>query len=445
MIELYLQNKGDNNRMRQMNGISNFEKANLLIQKRPFKELLIDPEQRDLLESIIALKTNVLFAPAERNIGNDEFREALRAYLDENKFTNIRFEDLLDEMSNVAGEDLSAPIANWDAPTNLPVYIVNPPEITYIINRDVEVYVTKLQITNDSDYDGIINVETLFGGFGSSDDPRAKRKISLDARETKSIVTVWEEAPRAIYVNTLISGNLPNTINLPANDMIREQNVPIPEEGIFTLANVNYNLPGEVIVDNEDSMLFELSQPDIVGLLPQWMDEVSDNSFPYSGVQSWRPPLQWTLTTNDRYYGSHIRSAYVIKSGSGSQTATWKVPVPVRGTYDLFYYMFQPEELRRQQQSNNRSRASGSMEYQFKVHYSDYVEKAYVSLRRVSDGWYKVGTYIFEADTIRVVLGNNVNGIRMVTADAVKIVKRETTYDMEARMQNSELSRVAGN
>ena len=445
MIELYLQNKGDNNRMRQMNGISNNEKANLLIQKYPFKELLTDPEQRDLLESIVSLKTNVLFAPAERNIGNTEFREALRTYLNDNKFSNIRFEDLLNEMSSIAGEDLSAPIANWDAPTNLPVYIVGAPEFTYIINRDVEVYVTKLQITNDSEYDGIVNVETLFGGFGSSDDPRAKRKISLNPHETKSLVTVWDEAPRAINVNTLISGNLPNLINMPLNNMIREQNVPIPVEGDFILANVSYDIPGEVIVDNEDNRLFELSQPDIVGLLPQWMDQVSDNSFPYSGVQNWRPPLQWTLTTNDKYYGSHIRSAYVIKSGSGSQTATWKIPVPVKGTYDLFYYVFQPDELRRQQQQgNNRGRSPGSMEYQFKVHYSGGIDKAYIDLRRAGEGWYRVGTYIFEADTIRVVLGNNVNGIRMVTADAVKIVKRETSFDAELR-RDLEMSRVEGN
>jgi hypothetical protein len=268
LIELYLQDKADNFMMRQVNGISNNEKANLLIQRRPFKDLLIDPEQREILDNIISLKANVLFAPAELKVGYQEFRDSLRAYLNENRFSNIRFEDLLNRMSLVAGENLSASIGTWDSPTKLPVYIVGTPEITYIINRDVEVYVVKLQITNDSDHDGIINVETLFGGRNDVYDPRAKRKISLAARETKQLVTVWEDAPRAINVNTLISANLPNLINMPANNIIREQNVPIDKEGDFVLANVNYHVPGERIVDNEDADLFALSHPISSDLYP---------------------------------------------------------------------------------------------------------------------------------------------------------------------------------
>ena len=441
LIELYLQNKEDNNRMRQMNGISNNEKSNLLIQQRPFKELLNDPEQRDLLDNIISLKANVLFAPAELNVGFMEFRDSIRSYLNANRFTNIRFEDLLDEMSAVSGENLHAAIATWDLPTKLPAYIVNNPVITYIINRDVEVYVVKLQITNDSDYDGIVDVETLFGGFSAVDDPRAKRKISLAARETKQIVNVWDEAPRSINVNTLISANLPNLINMPASNIAREQNVPIDKEGDFILSNVNYNISGEVIVDNEDYGLFELSRPDIVGLLPQWLDQVGDNSFPYQGVQGFRPPLQWTLTTNEKYYGTHIRSAYVIKSGGGSQTATWKVPVPSKGLYDLYYYVNQPEELRRGQ--NNRGGGGfGSMEYHLKVKYDGGEDNAYINLRRAREGWSRVGAYYFSDDTIKVVLSNDVTNVRMVTADAVKIVKRASSEDRDLLDESTELARV---
>jgi len=443
--------------MRQMNGISNNEKANLLIQQRSFKELLTDPQHRDLLKNVISLKANVLFAPAEQNIGISDFRDSLRAFLYENRFTNVSFERLLEKMSEIAETDLSVSLATWDIPTNLPAYNVGVPEITYIINRDVEVYVVKLQITNVSDYDGIINVETFFGGGGGgggrmsfggggfmsgggsvTDDPRAKRKISFAPNETKLLVTVWDQAPRAINVNTMISANLPNVINLPLNNMVRERNVPIAEEGDFILANVSNHVPGEVIVDNEDAELFELSQPDIVGLLPQWLEDVGDNSFPYAGVQSWRPPLQWTLTTNDKYYGSYIRSAYVIKSGSGSQTATWKVPVPSTGLYDLYYYVFLPDEIRNSQ--NNRGGGRGNrgpavnIEYRLKVKYDNGEDNAFINFRRAEEGWNRVGTYYFTDDTIKVVLSNNVANVRMVTADAVKIVKRETVSEL--RIEN---------
>lgn len=422
LIELYLQDKSDNNTwIRQMNGISNNEKANLLMEQRPFKELLSDTEQRDLLDNVISLKANALFAPAERNVGYKEFRDSLRAVLQNNIFTNLRFESLLNTMGLIAGEDLITPLEAWNYPIHLPVYIVGTPEVTQISNRDKEAYVVKLQITNDSDNDGIINIEINLGGNRNAVyDPRAKRKVSFAAHETKQLVSVWDEAPRNVNINTLISGNLPNLINLPVNNIIRERNKPIDEEGDFIIRNVSYAIPGEVIVDNEDSLLFALSAPDVVGLLPQWLDRVDDNSFRYSGVSNWRPPLQWTLTTNDKYYGTHVRSAYVIKSGSGSQTATWKIPVPSAGQYDLYYYAYKPDDVRR---NRNRGGGSGDTEYHFKVKYDEDEENAYIDLRRSDEGWSILGTYYFSGDTVRVVLSNDCK-LRTVTADAVKIVRR---------------------
>ncbi|MDR2775174.1 MAG: xanthan lyase [Tannerella sp.] len=431
LIELYLQDKSDNNNwIRQMNGISNNEKANLLMVQYPFKELLANVEYRDLLDNVISQKANYLFASAERNIGYKEYRDSLRNVLQRNIFTNLRFENLLDTMGLIAGEDLRAPLDSWNYTASLPVYIVGMPEVTQISNRDKEVYVVKLQVRNDSDHDGIINIETNLGGGGRNNiyDPRAKRKISFAAHESKRIVSVWDEAPRNMIVNTLISANLPNLINLPVSNIIRERNKPVDEEGDFVIFDASGNIPGEVIVDNEDSLLFILSMPDIVGLLPRWLDQTDDNTFPYSGISGWRPPLQWTLTTNDKYYGTHVRSAYVIKSGSGSQTATWKIPVPVAGQYDLYYYVYKPDELR--QGGRNRGGGfrgdgggSGNVEYSFKVIYDGDEEDAYIDLRRSDEGWSMLGTYFFNEDTVNVVLANKCD-LRSVTADAVRIVRR---------------------
>ena len=455
LIELYLQDKTDNNNwMRQMNGISNNEKANLLMERYAFKDLLADVEQRDLLDNVISLKINDLFALGERNVGYREYRDSLRAVLKRNIFKNVSFESLLDTMGRIAGEDFITPLQKWSSPMRLPVYIVSSPEVVRITNRDKEVYVVKFLVTNDSDNDGIINIEISttggnmsfgrgggggggmrmagFGGRGGSNeiyDPRAKRKVSLAAHETKQFVSVWDEAPRSIAINTLVSANLPNIINLPVNNIIREQNKVIDVEGDFIVSNALLNIPGEIIVDNEDPTLFSLSKPDIVGLLPQWLEGVGDNSFRYSGVTSWRPPLQWTLTTNDKYFGTHIRSAYVVKNGNGSQTATWKIPVPAAGSYDLYYYVVKPDDLRGGggrpgpgggQQGRG---GPGNAEYRFKVVYDNEEEKAYINLRRSDEGWSLLGSYFFEKDTVRVVLSNDCEA-RTVTADAVKIVRK---------------------
>ncbi len=177
----------------------------------------------------------------------------------------------------------------------------------------------------------------------------------------------------------------------------------------------SFELPGEVIVDNEDSTLFVLSAPPIMGLLPKWLDEVEETPFKYSGISWWRPPLQWTATTNSKYYGKYIRSAFVIKSGDGSQTATWKIPVPEAGQYDLYYYVFKNDELRWNKNFQG--------EYHFKVQYDGGAEDAYINLRKANEGWEQLGSYYFDSDTVRVVLTDECK-LRSVTADAVKIVKR---------------------
>ncbi len=440
LIELYLQDRADNNAwIRQMNGISNSEKANLLMEQASFNELLNDVEHRDLIDNVISLKANELFAFAERNVGYREYRDSLRAALERNIFKNLQFENLLDTMGAMAGVDLRSPLESWNYPTPLPMYIIEAPEVTHIRNRDGEVFVVRLQITNDSDHDGVINVEINFGGWQTIYDPRAKRKVPFKAHETKNLVSVWDEAPRNINVNTLISGNLPSAVNLPVSNIIRKRNRTIDEEGDFVLdnmlSNMLSNIQGDVIVDNEDSTLFMLSEPEVVGLLPQWLDEADVTSFRYSGVSNWRPPLKWTLTTNDKYYGTHVRSAYVIKSGSGNQTATWKIPVPATGQYDLFYWVYKPDELQRGRGRRSggggggsgggrgRGRTSGDSEYHFKVKYDGDEEDAYIDLRRADEGWSIVGTYFFSDDTVHVVLNNDCK-LRTVTADAVRIARR---------------------
>ena len=144
LIELYLQDKSEEATwIRQMNGISNNEKANLLMEQASFKELLADGEHRDLLDNIVSLKANHLFAYAEQNVGYNEFRDSLRNVLQRNEFANLRFESLLDTMGALAGVDLRSPLKAWNYPTPLPVYTLGTPEVLQITNRDQEVFVTE--------------------------------------------------------------------------------------------------------------------------------------------------------------------------------------------------------------------------------------------------------------------------------------------------------------
>ena len=272
----------------------------------------------------------------------------------------------------------------------------------------------KQLVSNNSDNDGMLQLNIQIGGYGPSIDPRVSRKLPLAARQTKLLVTVWEEAPRQVDVNTLIAGNLPSILNLPVTNIREERERAVDTEGDFIVTDFSPVVEGEVIVDNEDSLFF-LSEPAVVGLLPKWLDKVENTSFKYAGVSPWRAPLQWTATTNAAYYGRYIRSAYVIKSGNGSQTATWKVPILSAGQYDVYYYVSKDNELKYNKQAGG--------EYHFKVEYDEENEDAYIDLKKANEGWEPIGAYYFSSDTVRITLTNECK-LRSVTADAVKIVKR---------------------
>lgn len=418
-IELYLQQRADNGGWeREINGISNNEKANLLFEKNTLKELLSDTKLRNLQDNIIALESNRIFAWSEMNMGVKAFRDTLYAVLKRNTFQNIKFEDMLDTLGTISKTDIYSHLTEWKQPTPLPFYTIATPEVTKITNRGgEEFFVLKMLVSNNSDYDGIVHINIRDNEWRQDNwsDPRANRKVQMPAHQSKQFVSVWEYAPRQVEVNTMISGNLPNVINMAIGNVKQEQNKIIEKDKDYLLPESSLEVWGEVIVDNEDSTLFSLSAPPHVGLLPKWLDRVEETSFKYAGVPWWRPPLQWTATTNANYYGKYIRSAYAIKSGDGSQTATWKVPVPEPGQYDLFYHVFKDNELKW------NDHAQG--EYHFKVMYDNNIEDAYINLKKANEGWEQIGTYFFSSDTICIVLTNECK-LRTVTADAVKIVKR---------------------
>ncbi len=415
IVELYLQNKADNAGWeRDVNGISNNEKANLLMEKQSFKELLANVKYRDLLDNLISLRANRLFANAEINVGVNTFRDSVYSVLRHNTFRNLQFEKLLDHLGVISQTDIRQGISEWTQPTPLPVYNIGQPEVTKVINRGQELFVLKVLISNNSDDDGIVHLDIQVGGRQNmAPDPRINRKIELMAHQSKQLVSVWEDEPRGITVNTMISGNLPASIYQPVRSIRQEKGNILAKEGDFIVPASSFDVWGEVIVDNEDSLLFKLSQPAVIGLLPKWLDKTEVTSFKYSGI-AWKRPIQWTATTNAGYYGKFIRSAYVIKSGNGSQTATWKVPVPDPGRYDAYYYVYKTDEMRNRRQD---------AEYHFRVAYDNDTEDAYINLGRANDGWEQLGSYYFGGDTVRITLTNDCK-LRLVTADAVKIVRR---------------------
>ena len=260
--------------------------------------------------------------------------------------------------------------------------------------------------------------------------------VSVGAHETRRIVTHWFNKPSAINVNTMLSSNLPHNVNTDNADWSTYTGTDLTAEGIYTVkGGVDNTLPGEIIVDNEDSDLFTLSRPLRTGYLSKWIDRSREkkNEFKYEGFSDWRPYSQWTLVTDQWLYGDYIRSAYIISPGDGSQYARWSVPLTDAGVYDVYFYatpdMYNNNNRNRWRNNNNNFNNNNNgrwtpNDYNFEIGQFGTWDNVSMNMRRADEGWNMLGTFRFVADTVQITL-NNKSGVNVVVADAVRLVKRE--------------------
>ncbi|MDD3161551.1 MAG: xanthan lyase [Bacteroidales bacterium] len=438
MIEIFLQGTSDRNWwIRRETGLSNDEKALLMMQQKSFKELLTEVEHRDLINNFIGLQGNRLFAEAQHKMGIQAFKDSLFDIVKANEFKNLSFEALLTKMSTLSGVDLHAPLAQWDKPSKLSEFQLGTPNVTFIQTDEKEIYQTEIVISNISNVPGYITYGLEFHssdglGYGVDGLKPSTWIIPFNAHETKHIISSWEEAPAEFNINTMMATNLPLNVSLSAGNTL--DGYSMVEDGEFVVDSNYLSIEGEIIVDNEDSTLFELSKPAPMGLLNKLINEnLDDEDFKYHGFTEWRAPFNWTPTTDNGFFGKAVRSAYVIRSGDGTQYATWHVPLDGPGTYDVYYYVRKPEQMRWDNEGGGRGGRGGrggggqgsreDQSYLFSINYDGTKEETLLNLRRADDGWQELGSYTFNSDTVNVVLSNKTK-LNVVTADAVKFVKR---------------------
>jgi hypothetical protein len=397
------------------------------MQDASFKDLLKSTEHRDLINNLIMLQGKKLFLDAERKIGVQAFQDTLSAHVLSNAFRNLSFEQLLDTLGWIAGTDIRSQLTQWNHPTALAEFMVGTPNVVRIETATQEIYQAEIVITNLSDQPGSVNMQLQFWSsregdgkqYFNDEEKPTEWIIDFMPHQTKRIVSHWEDSPSAFNINTLFSKNLPVVVTARPGRI--EDVYILEEEGEYILSEDYLNNEEEVIVDNEDTLLFTLSEPPHSGYIGELINKnTEEESFKYVGISEWNSPARWTSTTDQSYYGRSIRSATVIRSGKGEQYAEWKIPVPSIGRYDLYYYVRRPEELRR---NNWGGRKNFLYEFIISSEVDDYEEVFELDMRRARDGWYLLDTYGITGDTLVVRLTDK-SELNMITADAVKIVKK---------------------
>ena len=428
-------NTGGGNWLRRMNGLSEDEKALILMGKYGFDRIMSDPEWEDLADNALQLKTADFFAPVSVAMGYEAMVDSISAKTRAREFDNVSFDSILDWVQSYSGVSLRRKIQSWNEPARLACYKIGSPQLTTVTTDTADIYQAEITFENISDNPGYVSVEFVFyetENAGDEDKPKSMI-VFMGARETRRVVTHWFNTPSVIRVNTMLSSNLPHEVNLNNSDWSTYTGTELTPEGIYYMRGGVDNTPdGEIIVDNEDSRLFSLSRPLRTGYLSKWIDKSRENNneFIYEGFSDWRMYSQWTLVTDQNLYGDFIRSAYIISPGDGSQYARWSVPLKEAGVYDVYFYAspdLYNNNNRNRRWNNNNNNNNGRWtptDYNFEIGQFDMWDPVSLNMRRADEGWNMLGTFRFEADTVRIRL-NNKSGVSVVVADAVKLVKRE--------------------
>lgn len=411
IFESYLRSEGNEQPewLRRNTGSTQYELANMVLQEKSFAEILTLKENQSLIDNVIELKGDLLFSMIQAQADTDRFREFITDMLADVRFENLSFEDFNRILQEEFDIDLSSVMAKWFHEIELPRYLISTPVAEKVLAEDRELTRIRMSISNQGTAEGVVKI-TLRPG------EEVKRLVYLNPNQTKELYYLTATEPTGLEINTLASGNLPNQIEYNF-DQIDETGVKNARESQRTVdkAIVLVN-EGEIIVDNE-SADFDYSIYEEVSRLRKWLKPDSQDEFKYQGTRVWRPPFNWTATTDDKFFGEFVRSALYIKAGDGSKAATWRIPIPESGRYEVFYHVYKDDSFRwnRNQRGN----------YRFTIPHENGTDEPTVELHRdTPEGWTSLGDYSFAADTLTVSLSNETR-LRAVFADAVKLVRMD--------------------
>ncbi len=411
IFESYLrsENNSGSDWVRRNSGSTQNELANMVLQEKSFDQVLNLTENRELIDNVIELKGEMLFSMIQAKAKTDRFREFITALLQENRFKNFKFEEFQAILEAEFGVDISQHMSKWFNETKLPRYLISTPVAEKVFAGSREMTRVRFKVSNMGTAAGVIKSSLHPGGTNN-------KLLYLDPNQTKEVYYLSVTEPSGIHFNTLASGNLPNQIGYNFEQINETSIVNAQEKEVIVDNPIVFNNEQEIIVDNE-SPAFEFSEYIEMSRLRKWLKPEVEEDFKYKGLRHWRPPFNWTATTNDRFFGEFVRSAFYIKGGDGSKEAKWKIPIPEPGRYDVFYHVFKDDSFRR----NREQKGS----YQFIIPHKNGIDQPTIEVtKKTTDGWTSIGDYVFESDTITITL-NNETRLDIVFADAIKLVKME--------------------
>jgi hypothetical protein len=446
MIETYLK-EGFEVSPRQgfAGGISDNERANLALKENSLTEIFAT-KNPTLVSSTIYQAGSFIITALKNRVGLQEFDNFLYYYLEDRAFTEISFRQFADDFNYNFNVEIEPYLEFIKSGSQMPEFLVSSPELYQTRDDYGDVFIIKLKISNIGGSAGLVDMSFRMpgsGGFGGGGMTTEQRLYEIESGLTKDIQLMFYDQPRMLTINTLVSGNIPSSFSVFLRSATPKNFTKLEEYERNSGTPVSINNPEEIVVDNEDPGFSYVSVSN-ESKIKKYIDsrKVNDDQIDYQTMNQYWTPANWTTVAHSSMYGETIRSAMVARSGDGSTKAKWTSLIPNPGFYDLYVYipvsaMYKgPSGRRRGGEPGGNMEGGGEgrrfgpefadkgAKYLYLVSSNEGDEEVVLSLDMPEDGWNRLGTFHFPADSASITLSNDTNGTRII-ADAVKWVPKD--------------------
>ncbi|MCK5135533.1 MAG: ABC transporter permease subunit [Bacteroidales bacterium] len=444
MMELYLK-EGFEVSPRQgfTGGITDNERANLALQERSMIDIFAR-WNTELTSSLINQTGSFIILALKNRVGMVDFDYFLYYYLEDHAFSEISFEQFAGDFRDEFDVEIEPYLDIINSGGNMATFLISTPEFIQTRDEIGDVFLVRFKITNTGAAKGMVDVTFRImgqGGFGGGGSGMSteQRLYEVDEGTTREVQVVLYDQPRMMTVNTLISGNIPSSFNIFLRSASTEKGAGLTEYDRISETPVHFKYDGEYIVDNEDDGFSHVSVSR-ESKLKQYIDSRKklDNEISYGSINPYWSPAKWTPVAHSAYYGENIRSALITRKGDGGNRARWATLLPEAGFYDVYVYIPVSAMYRRPsgrqhggegrgQGQGNRPRgpefADKGTDYHYTISSNEGTEEVVYILDNPEEGWNRLGSFHFPADSAIIELSNRTGGNRVI-ADAVKWVRR---------------------
>ena len=414
--------------MRFRQAVTDEEKASLKLHDASLKFLLQDPEQNEIANDLLSLKSTYLFRLMESRIGQEELERFTSDILSDRRFKPTAADHFINAFEQKYNLSLRDELDVWYNQNTVPGYYITDVKNYKVIDQERQRYQVIFTLYNTEPVEGVVVVDfliqgrggfgRLFGGGSSSDYQRA---IHVPGETAKQIAILTDDQPRGLTLNTLASLNLPSqTIRRFEDFEDNKKAKPIEGETILDFPP-NLSIPGEIIVDNEDEGFKVLTEENISPLKKLFQKDDQDKE-EYVPLTFWRAPEHWSKTINSMFYGDFVHSAHYIRGGDGSSRVAWEAQLETPGQYAVYSYHEDVPMRGGPGRGRGRERESFIKDYHFYIYHDDGIEDVEWNSES-AEGWNFLGTYYFSKGTAKVEMSNQSEG-RFIFADAIKWIKK---------------------